>query len=102
MEAANLLPELCAKSMYINIHHQYGFLVADVVKSVHIQASEKLLAQLDKDGGLQRLQVLGEFLITTASDKLDRVVVKLKSKNSNDFQFRVSDTSFFRAESYML
>jgi hypothetical protein len=55
---------------------------------VHIQATEKLQAQLDKDGGLQRLQVLGEFLITTASDKLDRIVVKLKSKNSNDFQFR--------------
>jgi hypothetical protein len=57
-------------------------------EDVHIQATEKLQAQLDKDGGLQRLQVLGEFLITTASDKLDRIVVKLKSKNSNDFQFR--------------
>lgn len=63
--------------------------ITDAKYSVHIQATEKLLAQLDKDGGLQRLQVLGEFLITTASDKLDRVIVKLKSKNSNDFQFRV-------------
>jgi hypothetical protein len=52
---------------------------------------EKLFAELNRDGGLEKMEVRGEFLVEIKDEKYNKIYIKLKNETpaEQEIQFRV-------------
>jgi hypothetical protein len=52
---------------------------------------EKLFVELNRDGGLEKMEVRGEFLVEIKDEKYDKIYIKMKNETApgQEIQFRV-------------
>jgi hypothetical protein len=59
-------------------------------EDVHLQIVEKLLVELDRDGGLEKIEVRGELIVEIKNEKYDKIYIKMKNETplGPNIQFR--------------